>query len=388
MNADYLYSNQYTARFKGIVENCCITPLGKCVEVNDGCILPQKFIGGSCGKPYGVGGVIDFNGNIVQESVNDAFGAAYDVPEGDIVRSEDTVIYLGYSISHWGTFLVDLSKRLYYKYLCDAGCKIAFCGVNFSAGALSAPDSKYGLFFSLAGIDPADVLDIRTPTRFKKIYVPTEAFTIGETIAREYLLPFEAIVRSAGKDDSCYESGNDCVNKIYLTRQRLHPRKESGERAFERFFEKNGYKVVAPESLNFDEQVRLFAGCKVLASIEGTGAHNILFAPAGSKQIIIRRMPFMSQRQPLFNLVKENDVTYIDCYARPFNIPPMDTDDGPYLVLFNKNIKKYAKDSQMKPLRFSFFYNSVAVMDYLWHSFWFRFKEWGHNIKSVFVRRK
>ena len=325
--------------------------------VDDAVILPHR----EGKKPWGLGGVVDSYGNFVEESMVESFGGMYPFDVNDVETNEADVVFLGYTIAHWGTFLVDFTRRLYYYFSSDKRLKIAFCGIGFEKGSFGALERNCYAFLSLLGIERENVLDIRTPTRFKKVYVPEVGFDFGKWVMPEYKIPFQNIREKLIEKDNVTKA-----DKIYFTRCQFSPKKESGEKYIERFFQKNGFQVVAPETIDVTEQIKLVAGCQVVASLEGTVAHNILFASPGTHQVIIRKQQECNPRQPLFNMVTDTEVCYIDCYYEPFHSFPVSHDDGPFLILFNKNMRKYAKDHCMKYEKRYLFYNIRAIGEYMW----------------------
>lgn len=58
---------------------------------------------------------------------------------------------------------------------------------------------------------------------------------------------------------------------------------EFGEELFEKNYERNGYKIIAPERCSLEEQVNLIRSSEDLVCISGTIAHNMLFATGNQK---------------------------------------------------------------------------------------------------------
>lgn len=140
------------------------------------------------------------------------------------------------------------------------------------------------------------------------------------------------------------------VKRIYLTRRKLKRKKEIGETIFEEFYKINGFEVIAPEQLSFEEQVFLFHNCEEVASIEGTHAHNIVFKGISGchyKQIILRKQSECIPRQMQLNQITNGNVEFIDVWREPFNGFPISHDRGPFLIEWNENIERYAKDNAM-----------------------------------------
>lgn len=97
--------------------------------IQNGILLPPKK---DSSKDWGIGGVVDNNGHFVEDSIyRFYFGGGYSYDENEINESEEEVIYLGHLIPHWGVFLVDFTRRLWYYYKCqNRNVKLAFFGIN------------------------------------------------------------------------------------------------------------------------------------------------------------------------------------------------------------------------------------------------------------------
>lgn len=80
--------------------------------VPNGIMLPPKP---HKSKIWGLGGIVDAQGSFVEESsFRFYFGGKYEYCDDDIVYHDEDVIYLGHLIPHWGVFLVDLTRRLWF----------------------------------------------------------------------------------------------------------------------------------------------------------------------------------------------------------------------------------------------------------------------------------
>ena len=176
--------------------------------------------------------------------------------------------------------------------------------------------------------------------------------------------------------------------KIYLTRQQLKKHKEVGEKVFERFFELNGFQVIAPEQLSFIEQVVVFRHAKEIASIEGTHAHNIIFKGTSRdpyKQIILRKQSEIIPRQIQLNQITDGNVDWIDVYSEPFKGFPISHDRGPFLLKWNEQIEQYAHDNHMILPKFRRIYALPNMIIYMCKCIGYWLK---HNIKRVYLKIK
>lgn len=91
--------------------------------------------------------------------------------------------------------------------------------------------------------------------------------------------------------------------KVYLTRSRLSPclGRYLNEDVLEKNLEKSGFEIVAPETLNLSDQLRLFAEAETIVAAEGSALHLIPFSMRTSaKLVVIQRrseVPVLIQNQ-------------------------------------------------------------------------------------------
>lgn len=269
-------------------------------KVVNGIILPRIATQGS----WGIGGVCTQDLEFVQSSAERGFGGSYPIKQTIVKKYNFSVVYLGYLIPHWGVFLVDFTRRLYY-FLKEHNnnLKITFCGIKFEKGSYGNISEKCNEFWSLLGIEKENIIDIREPSQFNSVLIPEPAYEYDSNYYDDFLLPFKLMASKV--------SAKRPQNKIYFTRMRFKKKKESGEKYIEKFFKNNGFTIVSPEQLSLRQQIDYVANAECIASIEGTIAHNILFAKPGTKQIIIRKQSEINSRQHVFNQITHTDIQYI-----------------------------------------------------------------------------
>ena len=90
--------------------------------------------------------------------------------------------------------------------------------------------------------------------------------------------------------------------------------------------------------------------------------------------------------------MKDSLVSYIDCYYEPFKHFPINYDIGPFLILFNKNIRAFAKDNGYKYKKTFYIYNLVAAVRYFLLCIWqgalyVLNKKRKENVFSMLLRR-
>jgi capsular polysaccharide biosynthesis protein len=70
--------------------------------------------------------------------------------------------------------------------------------------------------------------------------------------------------------------------KLYISRSKQAIRKVINEEEVQSLVKNYGYEVIYPEDYSFEEQVKLFAGCKTMIGLTGSGLTNMLFMQAES----------------------------------------------------------------------------------------------------------
>lgn len=316
----------------------------KVIEVTDGIILPAKE---DKNRPLGLGGIINSDGEFVEDSKfqfvwetdTTGFGGAYEIDMTQVEESKEEVLYLGPLKNEWGHFLIDFMQRLWYVAEHPANYKIAYVEVkSFHYGK---PLLKNIIeIFSLLGIPEENLISIKQPTRFEKIIVPQMFFGPFGYKDKNKIL-YQTLREAAEKRCSILS----IYEKIYYTRCQLKDHKEIGEELIEKFFENNGYQILAPEKLSASEQIYYMSHCKKFACIEGSAAHNIVFAQSDLQQYIIGKRCRNNLRQPVINQMMGIAPTYISAFAT------RKRDDGfygPFLMVINEDVERFAHEHDMR----------------------------------------
>ena len=212
------------------------------------------------------------------------------IRDSEVVTESCDALFIGCFYNCWGHSLTDSLRYLwvflprYRKMLVEAAgnAKIVYVTAGGECGR------KFGKNFAemldVLGVPRERIIEIRKPTRFRRLFVPTPSFYEDEKIDRhctdkyketiDYII--DAVVpRSAAPDKI-----------VYFTRSKWQhgfARKDFGEIAIERAV-KRAYpdcEMVAPETLSFKELVKLVASCKMLITTEGSIGHNSLFLRGG-----------------------------------------------------------------------------------------------------------
>ena len=312
------------------------------VEVKDATILPAKAdINGN--RLWCIGGVIDEKGKYVEESSTEnlnLFGGIYEFEKKDVQIIDEEVIFMGPFLSHWGHFICDQISRLWFILENPRKYKIAYCGLNWGAKETDLW-GNYLEFFTLLGIEKEQLINIKVPTKFKKIIIPEFSFVMDNYYTKEFKKIFTTVISNIEEQNlTPYE-------KIFYSRQAFIDAKsrENGEKELQEIFSENGYKVIEPEKLTLSEQIFYMNHCKEMAATSGSITHNLLFAPEGLNVIILNKMYLMNNYQMVIDSIMDVNIICVDVYTKIF---PVCFGLGPFVIGINGYFKKFAHDYGFK----------------------------------------
>ena len=301
-------------------------------------ILPlKKFEGDSL--LFGRGGLVDKNGRYVEKSAiknRVEFSYEFEIKE----RKEETVVYCGYLVNHWGHFLIEAVSRLWYFLEEDKSIDKYVFFIDFEE--TREIKGNYKEFFELLGIwNKIEI--INKATQYKKVIVPDLGYKWLDYYSDQYKNIFNRIADNI-KINSEWES----KEKIFLTRSYLKKAQkvEFGLDMLDNYYIKNGYEVIAPENLTLSHLIYLIRNAKICASISGTLPHNMLFAKDNQKLVIIERNIINNEIQANINIIKQLYVTYID---ENIAIYPVHIGHGPFIFSYSGLLEKYTKDNNYIP---------------------------------------
>lgn len=228
-------------------------------------------------------GVYDASGSLVQSSrqirgkdnqiVHSHMNFSDDIPYVDA-----DVMFLGNVYPQFGHFLLEHMNRAWG--LLRPECRGRKVVLINDKHIEKVPEYMFR-FVELMGVARTDIIVLNQTTRFRSIAVPSQSFEIDQWASQIFSSAFEHIAKNVA-DGPVYD-------KIYMSRDALNERRTYGERAVQRIFEKNGFKIVRPETLSLDAQIGLMKNCRVLAGCAGTALHMAVFMPRGGTVIQIKR---------------------------------------------------------------------------------------------------
>ncbi len=201
------------------------------------------------------------------------------MPRCDFINEE--VIYIGtaHMFLHFGHFLIEGISRIWpLLYKCYKNKKVVIA----LGGKRNIP-----LFvrktLNAIGVKDQDIIVIHKNTRFASVLVPKQSTNIGVNILPITSKVFDKISNVLGN------AKIKTYDKIYLSRSAMKDGRTFGEKNIEKIFTKNGYKVIYPETLQYEHQITLAKNCKVLAGTAGSALHLALFMKPKNRVVQIKR---------------------------------------------------------------------------------------------------
>lgn len=286
------------------------------------------------------GGVCDASGNFVAGRIrkdennpgNLSCCGSYDVSKEEVGFHDERAVFGGVLYRHFGHMLVDGFARLWYLVgHCDFDVVVFLeCPFKFA--------SDFDPFDFIRLLIPSGIRVeiVSTPTRFREVVVPDEAFYPFGEVSREFVLPFDAIASNLPKGE---------FKRVYLSRSRYQQTIEEGvektavfnECWYESFFARRGFEIVHPEILPVERQISIIAGAEEIVSTVGTMTHMLLFASQDASVVILNRAG-MVQAQLRIDKARGIAPIYVDAQSNPM---PTHHARGPILLSPNRFFKAY-----------------------------------------------
>lgn len=306
-----------------------------CHSYDSGSVLPYKKLDND---DFGCG-VISSEGTYV-EATGLHVGKGHSYPYKHCEQSNDIVVYIGFMFGVWGHCFTDNLKHLWFLHTNEyillkqkyPSIRLVYtCQDNFCFS------TNFIELLKLMDIDCNEFVRIERVTQFKRVYVPETCFITTNEGVRLYTQEYKSLIKRAS--DKILP--NFQYNKIYLTRTKLrNGARDNGEKHIEKAFKSNGFKIISPEKLSIQEQIALYKGCKIIATTEGSIAHNSAFMQEGMYFVILRKADYVNEYQFPINEMNNLKVTYIDAHLSVF-VDIEHPSVGPFFLYVNDNLNHY-----------------------------------------------
>ena len=305
---------------------------------NNATILPLRKTAED-GILFGRGGVVDQNGEYVELSgIPDRVGKPY--PFENPEYRDESVVYCGYLINHWGHFLMEAVTRLWY-FLEDSIPPVDKFVFFVRENETPTVKGNFLEFLKLLGIwDKLEIISV--PTTYRSVIVPEIALQCSTFYSPKLLKVFDTVARNVSVDPQW-----EAADKIFFTRSRYGKAAtaEFGGECLDDFFRRNGFLVVAPETVSLSQLIFYMRSAMEVATYSGSVHHNLLFANQGQQVTILERFIWNVDYQVDINRMREFRVTPIDVNFPIYSVDLL----GPVILGYNHILERYISDRGLLP---------------------------------------
>ncbi len=302
-------------------------------EYHNGIIVNEKLHGF---------GVFDENFRFVKSASQVRKNNGQFVPKfnhENIPYVDEDAVFVGNVYPQFGHFLLEHMNRAYVAL--DKKYKdMKYVLVN-NKSVNPVPEYMF-VFLELLGIPRKNILILEETTRFRNVYVPDQGFNLPVYSSAEFGKTFQKIADNVKDEKIIYD-------KIYVSRSKLKSRKTYGEEKIQKIFERNGYKIIYPETLPLEKQIALIKDCKYLAGCAGTALHMSLFMKKGGTVIQMKRNKVYDDNAPTqYLLNKTNGLNSVFINSSIERVKSGHGSFMPQIIGINDNVRAFFKDFGFK----------------------------------------
>ena len=300
-------------------------------------VFPLREFPGD-GTLFGRAGVLNSDGKYVELSGMDGkiFGS---YPLKSTEYRDETVVYCGYLVNHWGHYLIEGIARLWYCLENDPTVDKYVFVLDENENREVAGNHRELL--QLLNIwDKVEI--INRPITYKEVIVPEPGTRVLRYCSPKFVRMLDTIAENVVPDPSWVPK-----EKIFFTRSNFAKDNgyEFGLESMDNFFSVNGFEVLAPEKIPLSQTIFYIRNATEIASISGSTPHNMLFAKDGQNLIMMERLVMNDDCQLNVNLIRQLHVTHVDAN---YHLYPVDW-CGPYIVGYNDILQRFIDDRHMLP---------------------------------------
>lgn len=234
-------------------------------------------------------------------------------------RHDCGALYAGLLLPHFGHFLLESTGRLWWALREGFDGTIVFdCD---RPDGLQIPFVRR--FLEMLGIASRSVVT-SGPLQFRRVYVPEQALKLNIEIHAEALRPFRTAVGALAHRPEERRGA-----PIYVSRTKLGSGVLIGESLIEQSFAKEGFRIVHPQLLGFDDQIRVMLEAPVVAGVAGSAMHTMLFATEPKRAFYLQRLDMTLPTFAMIDQILGTRATYISAAQE---VRPSFRHDGPHLL--------------------------------------------------------
>ncbi len=204
--------------------------------------------------------------------------------------STQEVIYGGIFFMHWGHFLLENLRGLWYTKQCDL--PIVWAGVHGFEHTPSQFKAWQSELFQALGIRNKHIF-LTEPTRFAKVHFPEPGSDLYKYIHHQH-------VDFLGY----YQCSTPREKYVYFSRSKI--RGCTNEEQLEKLLKKHGWHIVYPEELSVAHKLKLLSSAKVCFMIGGSAQHSLLLTKHLQTRVIVIPRGHSETYNRIANLTSNN----------------------------------------------------------------------------------
>ncbi len=217
---------------------------------------------------------------------------------------EQPLLYLGHLLPHYGHFLLEFLSR-WWPLIENVDETQHYLLHLRDPKALDRPYIRACL--DALKIDRDKMIFFDQPTKLKQVVVPEPAFQIHSHIFIKYKELCGKVTEAIAGTKF-----NTTDQPLYVSRRLLSSDLSGfrGEEPIETFLSARGVRVIHPQMLSFEEQVRIYNEHKTIIGLNGSGLLNIAFS-LEPKNVIALTHHYLAPNYFLINKCFDAKVTYL-----------------------------------------------------------------------------
>jgi hypothetical protein len=207
------------------------------------------------GRPVLEGGIFDEAGRPVPTDGRRPPLQSAPLPERVI---DEEIVYLGWLFGHYGHFMLESLSRSWVLSQLSPTARVVFHAATVPMRAGQQPRTVPWLWQLLEelGVPFERILILDRPARIRRLVMPEPLYDLSHFAHERAPAPFRAVASRILRDGS----GGTASQPVYLSRRLLpSPQRQTiGEAELENLLQENGVLVAHPQTMAFEDQVRLF----------------------------------------------------------------------------------------------------------------------------------
>jgi len=257
---------------------------------------------------YHSGGVCDSEGKMIwYRKIGFQDHPVVDISRYEYINKE--AIFMGHLTNHYGHFLLESLSRFHFffeksrDFLKNKELVFIALGPILSISSCNLLNYMINIF----NLKNISFRIIDKCTQFKKIYIPECHLSINQWINPIQIKIYNTISSSIPI--------NNQFDKIFISRRTTNSHSMlqiTNDDLIEQLFKSKGFHIIIPDPKQFIDNVSYYRGAKVMAGIEGTGLHNVLFMKPGTQLIHINTGRIFPRKEKMslnqFNCCSLNNI--------------------------------------------------------------------------------